>query len=135
MNAHLYGSLGEHLVDRPGEADVMGKTLLEVTHIAKVLEGYEAAVQTYANRTCALGSAARTTAQGGRYGCGSAGAGEGVVRIMHVPARAEYVDRFGMLSGGLLGGGILGTAHPGDEPRAHIPVQGCVSPEATSLGI
>ena len=28
VNAHLYGSLGEHLVDRPGEADVTGKAFL-----------------------------------------------------------------------------------------------------------
>jgi hypothetical protein len=66
MNAHLYGSLGEHLVDRPGEADVTGKAVLEATLLAKVLERYEAAVQTYANRARALGSTALATARAGR---------------------------------------------------------------------
>ena len=56
MNAHLYGSLGEHLVDRPGEANVTGKAFLEAGLVVKVLEQYEAAVQDFASRARFLGS-------------------------------------------------------------------------------
>jgi hypothetical protein len=58
INAHLYGSLGEHLVERPGEADVTGKAFLETELIVKVLERHAEEVQAYANRARALGSAA-----------------------------------------------------------------------------
>jgi hypothetical protein len=60
VNAHLYGSLGEHLVDRPGEADVTGKAFLEAGLIIKVLERHVAEVQTYASRARSLGSTAPT---------------------------------------------------------------------------
>jgi hypothetical protein len=56
VNAHLYGSLGEHLVDRPGEADVTGKAFLETGLIIKVLERHVAEVQAYASRARSLGS-------------------------------------------------------------------------------
>jgi hypothetical protein len=56
VNAHLYGSLGEHLVDRPGEADVTGKAFLETGLIIKVLERHGAEVQAYAGRARSLGS-------------------------------------------------------------------------------
>ena len=56
MNAHLYGSLGEHLVDRPGEADVTGKAFLEAGLVVRVLEQHEAAVQAFASRARFLGS-------------------------------------------------------------------------------
>ena len=56
MNAHLYSSLGENLVERPGEADVTGKAFLEAGLVVKVLERHDAALQTYANRARALGS-------------------------------------------------------------------------------
>jgi hypothetical protein len=55
VNAHLYSSLGEHLVERPGEADVTGKAFLEAGLVVKVLERHDAALQTYANRARALG--------------------------------------------------------------------------------
>jgi hypothetical protein len=54
MNAHLYGSLGEHLVDRPGEADMTGKAFLEVGLVVKALERHDTAVQDYANRARSL---------------------------------------------------------------------------------
>jgi hypothetical protein len=60
VNAHLYGSLGEHLVDRPGEANVTGKAFLEAGLIIKVLERHVAEVQTYASRARSLGSTAPT---------------------------------------------------------------------------
>jgi hypothetical protein len=60
VNAHLYGSLGEHLVDRPGEADVTGKAFLEVGLIIKVLERHVAEVQAYASRARSLGLTAPT---------------------------------------------------------------------------
>jgi hypothetical protein len=60
VNAHLYGSLGEHLVDRPGEADVTGKAFLEAGLIIKVLERHVAEVQAYASRARSLGSIAPT---------------------------------------------------------------------------
>ena len=58
MNAHLYGSLGEHLVERPGEAGVTGKAFLEAKLVVKVLERHSAAVQAYANRARSLGAMA-----------------------------------------------------------------------------
>jgi hypothetical protein len=58
MNAHLYGSLGEHLVERPGEAEVTGKAFLEAGLVVKELARHEAAVQTFANRARSLGSTA-----------------------------------------------------------------------------
>jgi hypothetical protein len=60
MNAHLYSSLGEHLVERPGEADVTGKAFLEAGLVVKVLERHAAELQTYADRARALESAAPT---------------------------------------------------------------------------
>jgi hypothetical protein len=63
MNAHLYGSVGEHLVDRPGEADVTGKAFLEAGLVVKVLEGYDTAVQAFATRARSLGSTAPGLAQ------------------------------------------------------------------------
>jgi hypothetical protein len=63
MNAHLYGSLGEHLVERPGEADVTGKAFLEAGLVVKVLERHEAEVQALANRARSLESAAPAMAQ------------------------------------------------------------------------
>ena len=54
VNAHLYGSLGEHLVARPGEAEVTGKAFLEARLIVKVLERHSAAVQAYAKRARSL---------------------------------------------------------------------------------
>jgi hypothetical protein len=61
VNAHLYGSLGEHLVNRPGEADVTGKAFLEAGLIIKVLERHVAEVQAYASRARSLGATAPTT--------------------------------------------------------------------------
>jgi hypothetical protein len=66
MNVHLYSSLGEHLVDRPGEADVTGKSFLEATLVAKVLERHDAAAHRYAKRARALGSTALATGQTAR---------------------------------------------------------------------
>jgi hypothetical protein len=57
MNAHLYGSVGEHRVERPGEADVTGKAFVEAGLVVKVLEQHNAAVQAYANRARSLGAA------------------------------------------------------------------------------
>jgi hypothetical protein len=58
VNAHLYGSLGEHLVDRSGEADVTGKAFLEVGLVVKVLERHSTSVQKYADRARAISSTA-----------------------------------------------------------------------------
>jgi hypothetical protein len=44
VKAHLYGSLGEHLVDRPGKAAVTGKAFLETGLLIKVLERHVAEV-------------------------------------------------------------------------------------------
>jgi hypothetical protein len=63
MNAHLYGSLGEHLVERPGEACVTGKAFLEAGLVVKELERHSEAVQAYANRARSLESAALTMGQ------------------------------------------------------------------------
>jgi hypothetical protein len=60
VNAHLYGSLGEHLVDRPGEAEVTGKAFLETGLIIKVLERHVEEIQAYASRARSLGSTAPT---------------------------------------------------------------------------
>jgi hypothetical protein len=49
-NAHLYGSIGEHRVERPGEADVTGEAVLESEVVLKVLEPHAAEVQAYARR-------------------------------------------------------------------------------------
>jgi hypothetical protein len=49
-NAHLYGSIGEHRVERPGEADVTGEAVLESDAVLKVLETHAADVQAYAKR-------------------------------------------------------------------------------------
>ena len=57
MNAHLYGSLGEHRVERPGEANVTGEVVL------MVLEAHAAEVQAYANRARQLGAVATTAEQ------------------------------------------------------------------------
>lgn len=56
VNAHLYSSLGEHLVDRPGEAGVTGKAFLETGLVMQVLERHSKEVQAYAIRARSLGS-------------------------------------------------------------------------------
>ena len=63
INAHLYNTLGEHLVDRPGEAEVTGKAFLELGLVVKVLERHDAAVQAFANRARSLGPAVPTVDQ------------------------------------------------------------------------
>jgi hypothetical protein len=55
-NAHLYASIGEHRVERPGEADVTGEAVLESDVVLKVLASYAAEVQTYAKRARQLGA-------------------------------------------------------------------------------
>jgi hypothetical protein len=55
INAHLYGSLGEHLVDRPGEANLTGKAFLETGLVVKVLERHVEEVQAHASRARSLG--------------------------------------------------------------------------------
>jgi hypothetical protein len=60
VKAHLYGSLGEHLVDRPGKAAVTGKAFLETGLLIKVLERHVAEVQAYTSRARSLGSTAPT---------------------------------------------------------------------------
>jgi hypothetical protein len=64
VNAHLYASVGEHLVDRPGEADVTGKAFLEAGLVVKTLEGHESSVQAFANRARALNASASMGGQG-----------------------------------------------------------------------
>ena len=56
VNAHLYSSMGEHLVDRPGEAGLTGKAFLETRLVMQVLERHSEEVQAYANRARSLGS-------------------------------------------------------------------------------
>jgi hypothetical protein len=56
-NAHLYASIGEHRVERPGEADVTGEAVLESDVVLKVLAAYAAEVQAYAKRARQLGAA------------------------------------------------------------------------------
>jgi hypothetical protein len=55
-NAHLYASIGEHRVERPGEADVTGEAVLESDVVLKVLAAYAAEVQGYAKRARQLGA-------------------------------------------------------------------------------
>jgi hypothetical protein len=55
-NAHFYTSIGEHRVERPGEADVTGEAVLESDVVLKVLAAYAAEVQAYAKRTRQLGA-------------------------------------------------------------------------------
>jgi hypothetical protein len=62
MNAHLYASLGEHRVERPGEANVTGEAVLESEVVLVVLERHAAEVQVYANRARQL-SAMTATAE------------------------------------------------------------------------
>jgi hypothetical protein len=50
INAHLYGSIGEHRVERPGEANVTGEAVFESDAVLRVLEGHTAEVQAYAHR-------------------------------------------------------------------------------------
>jgi hypothetical protein len=50
LNAHLYGSLGEHRVERPGEGNATGEALLESDAVLRVLEDYTEEVQAYACR-------------------------------------------------------------------------------------
>jgi hypothetical protein len=57
MNAHLYGSIGEHRVERPGEADVTGEAVLESDAVLMVLGEHSAEVQAYANRARQLKTA------------------------------------------------------------------------------
>jgi hypothetical protein len=66
MNAHLYGSVGEHLVERPGEAEVTGKAFLEAGLVVKELARHEAAVQAFANRARSFGSTAPAMEQARR---------------------------------------------------------------------
>jgi hypothetical protein len=63
INAHLYGSLGEHRVERPGEADVTGEAVLERDVVLKVLEGHSAELQAYANRARQLRAVPATPEQ------------------------------------------------------------------------
>jgi hypothetical protein len=56
-NAHLYASIGEHRVERPGEADATGEAVLESDVVLKVLAAYAAEVQAYAKRARQLGAA------------------------------------------------------------------------------
>jgi hypothetical protein len=55
-NAHLYGSIGEHRVGRPGEADVTGEAVLESDAVLKVLETHATEVQAYGKRARQLGA-------------------------------------------------------------------------------
>lgn len=63
VNAHLYSSVGEHLVDRPGEGNVTGKAFLEAGLVVKVLERHTTAVQAYANRARSVAPAALELSQ------------------------------------------------------------------------
>jgi hypothetical protein len=63
LNAHLYGSLGEHRVGRPGEAAVTGEAVLESEMVLMVLEEHAAEVQAYADRARQLGAVAATAEQ------------------------------------------------------------------------
>jgi hypothetical protein len=62
-NAHLYASIGEHRVERPGEADVTGEAVLESDVVLKVLAAYGAEVQAYAKRARQLGAVVAMPAQ------------------------------------------------------------------------
>ena len=63
LNAHLYGSLGEHRVGRPGEAGVTGEAVLESEIVLMVIEEHAAEVQAYANRARQLRTMATTAEQ------------------------------------------------------------------------
>ena len=63
LNAHLYGSLGEHRVGRPGEAGVTGEAVLESEMVLMVLEEHAVEVQAYANRARQLRTMATTAEQ------------------------------------------------------------------------
>ena len=63
LNAHLYASLGEHRVERPGEADVTGEAVLESEMVLMMLEEHAAAVQAYANRARQLWAMVATAEQ------------------------------------------------------------------------
>ena len=63
LNAHLYGSLGEHRVGRPGEAAVTGEAVLESEMVLMVLEEHAAEVQAYANRARQLRTMTTTAEQ------------------------------------------------------------------------
>jgi hypothetical protein len=62
-NAHLYSSLGEHQVERPGEANVTGEAVLESEMALIVLEERAAEVQAYANRARQPGAVVATAEQ------------------------------------------------------------------------
>jgi hypothetical protein len=62
-NAYLYGSIGEHRVERPGEADVTGEAVLESDAVLKVLENHAAKVQAYGKRARELGTRTATPEQ------------------------------------------------------------------------
>jgi hypothetical protein len=62
-NAHLYGSIGEHRVERPGEADVTGEAVLESDAVLKVLETHAEEVQAYAKRARQLRARAAMSEQ------------------------------------------------------------------------
>jgi hypothetical protein len=62
-NAYLYGSVGEHRVGRPGEAEVTGEAVLESDAVLKVLETHAATVQAYANRARQLAAMAAAPQQ------------------------------------------------------------------------
>jgi hypothetical protein len=64
-NAHLYGSVGEHRVARPGEADVTGEAVLERDVVLKVLEMHAEEVQAYAKRARSGGGTRRAVGQPG----------------------------------------------------------------------
>jgi hypothetical protein len=49
-NAHLYGSIGEHRVGRPGEAEVTGEAVFEGGAVLKLLEIPATEIQAYAAR-------------------------------------------------------------------------------------
>ena len=57
MNAHLYGSIGEHRVERPGEANVTGEAVIESEVVLMALEGHSAEVEAYATRARQLKAA------------------------------------------------------------------------------
>jgi hypothetical protein len=63
LNAHLYGSLGEHRVERPREADVTGEAVLESEMVLMMLEEHAAEVQAYANRARQLRAMVATAEQ------------------------------------------------------------------------
>jgi acyl-CoA-binding protein len=57
-NAHLYGSIGEHRVERPGEADVTGEAVFEGDAVLKLLETRATEVQAYVKRARELAARA-----------------------------------------------------------------------------